>query len=167
MKNFSNFTSPLSLQSIEAKALKAAKASAVSKILSKSPATPAVPRARRKPKAEKKLSEMERDVRSIIDVIKRSAGNGRSVTVEYPHKKGSAHLSVSIENLNDQKEEIRYVFYPSAIDSTRLGSVAIYCKDAAERQIVLSKMGTFFGFRILRAKLELGRRPFVDVTLRS
>lgn len=60
---------------------------------------------------------------------------------------------------------IRYAFYPATLHPDRLGSVAIYCKDprAVQKRIIGS--GTLFGHAVVRATIEIGRRPFVDVTL--
>lgn len=89
-----------------------------------------------------------RSCKGEIDVYRRSARHGA-------------------DGEQDVKDVLvaRYVFYPSTYYPTRLGSVAIYCENAAILCGQLQKDRVLFGHRIVGAQMEWGRRPFVDVRL--
>lgn len=58
----------------------------------------------------------------------------------------------------------KYVFYPHPLDANVLGSVAIYGVGAKEICASIKKDGYLFGRRVKKAVVEIGLRPFVDVT---
>lgn len=62
---------------------------------------------------------------------------------------------------------VSYALYPSSYDAGKLGSVAIYGHDAPARRTQILKQRSLFGYPVVSATLEVGRRPFVDVTLRA
>lgn len=60
---------------------------------------------------------------------------------------------------------IQYAFYPHPAHPSRLGSVALYGEDIAPVYHSLRCCGALFGHRIVALSMEMGRRPFIDVTL--
>ncbi|MCM1336139.1 MAG: hypothetical protein NC187_02680 [Candidatus Amulumruptor caecigallinarius] len=190
MKTSNNSTSTLSatlltLKSIEAKAVKAAaRADNARRAARKQP----------KPKAAKELPAIELEVRSIINAITSRTTDSRCVTVDRDPKGASCKAIIRIFDADalalhrEAMEEYRakiargadrtslpkpasslpvvmYALYPDPVDSTRLGSIAIYCEDAPIRLTLILKQRTLLGHRVAAATLERGRRPFIDVRL--
>lgn len=62
---------------------------------------------------------------------------------------------------------VMYVLYPDTIAQDRLGSIAVYGDGASNRCAAINKSGAIFGFPVRYAKIEIGRRPFVDVYLKQ
>ena len=60
---------------------------------------------------------------------------------------------------------VSYAFYTDTFMPSRIGSVAIYGEKAFNRCLILNKKGFFFGRKIVRATVEQGLRPFVNVRL--
>ena len=60
---------------------------------------------------------------------------------------------------------VSYAFYTDTFRPSRIGSVAIYGDNAFNRCLILNKKGFLFGRKIMRATVEHGLRPFVDVKL--
>lgn len=60
-----------------------------------------------------------------------------------------------------------YVLYPNATGQDALDSIAIYGDGAAQRCSAIVKSGVILGFPVRSAKIESGRRPFVDVHLKQ
>ena len=58
-----------------------------------------------------------------------------------------------------------YAFFADTYRPSKIRSVAVYGANAYNSQYILMKRGFLFGHKILSAKIEYGRRPFVDVTL--
>lgn len=101
------------------------------------------------------------------------------ITVTPPRKENikdedvSAYISVNQPNskigsteLNpDKASQVTYVFYASTYSPSQLGSVAIYAKETATILSLIRRSRSLFGFRVIDATIEHGRRPFIDVTL--
>lgn len=60
---------------------------------------------------------------------------------------------------------VRYALYPAILNRKELGSVAIYSDNAFATKALFATSGSFYGFSIKKATIEMGRRPFVDLTL--
>lgn len=71
------------------------------------------------------------------------------------------------ESLSEAPAVVKYAFYANPVCPNRIGSVAIYAADTTPILAEIRRSGTLFGFRVLRATLERGRRPFIDVTVVS
>lgn len=56
-----------------------------------------------------------------------------------------------------------YAFYPGTYIPSRLGSIAIYADNVTSVLAQIRSGKTLFGIPIMEAKLEHGRRPFIDV----
>lgn len=56
-----------------------------------------------------------------------------------------------------------YAFYPGTYIPTRLGSIAIYADNVTSILAQIRSGKTLFGIPIMEAKIEQGRRPFIDV----
>lgn len=77
-----------------------------------------------------------------------------------------ADLKLEEKNRNQKARPLRqYDFYPHHIYPSRLGSVAIYGENASGTLAALQRSESIFGHRILAANIEMGLRPFIDVTL--
>ena len=61
------------------------------------------------------------------------------------------------------KARVTYVFYPSVYDSAKIGSVAIYGKDALSIGVIAKRYGTLFGVKIKSASAEMGRQPYYSI----
>lgn len=61
---------------------------------------------------------------------------------------------------------VKYAFYPSVYDASRIGSVAIYGENAVSHGLLLQKHPVLFGYSVKSATVEMGVRPFVSVKLR-
>jgi len=186
MKTNLKLNSSISLQALEAKARKAAAIAAATAIVQQHDNA-------KKPH-KKPIPAIERDIRSIYQALKSNANETEVVTFERPDKGVSYLAIINIfrqADLHRQKEEesayrerlaqgadrktlakpfkavpiVRYTFYPSTINHNRLGSIAIYGENASSTRALILKSGHLFGHSIISATLEMGRRPFVDVTL--
>lgn len=62
---------------------------------------------------------------------------------------------------------VKYAFYASTICPGKIGSVAIYSEDITRILTEIRRSGYLFGFRVVKATVEHGRRPFIDVTVAS
>lgn len=71
----------------------------------------------------------------------------------------------STEQNLDKDSKVMYVFYASTYNPSQIGSVAIYAKETAPLLSLIHKSKTLFGFQVIDATIEYGRRPFIDVTL--
>lgn len=117
---------------------------------------------------------IEQEINNIFQLLTNNADENHSVRREKLKRGGSCRGAIGVYNQyaminQDGKEsvkdmmEVLYAFYPSTFHPARLGSVAIYCSDAAVLCRRLRNQSALFGHRILGVKLEWGRRPFVDV----
>jgi len=187
MKTNLKLNSTLSFKAIEAKARKAAAFAAL-----KHAAECNQPVKTR----TKKISDIEREIRSIFRALTSTASEDKVVSIETPVKGASCRAIIRIfktEDINRQSEEekfyheqlsqgmnrneldkpykanpiVMYALYPQAYDSTKLGSIAIYGDDASMRQTLILRQGSLFGHTVVRANLEMGRRLFVNVKLAS
>lgn len=96
------------------------------------------------------------------------AGEGESIKYEFP-KKGSSCLAIfSVCRGYEADAPVirRYAIYPDTYHPDKIGSVAIYCANAAMEYAKIKNQNGLFGRRIIDMKIEMGRRPFIDVKLR-
>jgi len=149
-----------------------------------------------KKRTVREIPEIDRDIRSIFLALNSRTTENSTAVLEKPARGSSCKGIIHIYNQSDlcrQKEEeasyrelrnngsdhahhvkpyrakptVTYAFYPKASDQNKLGSVAIYGENADSRRKLILKIGTLFGYRVINANIEVGRRPFVDVKLRS
>lgn len=125
-----------------------------------------------------RLPEIERDIQSIFKALNSRITDGMKTVMEKSSKTGYCKATIRIlKESNDSTPDsspdkrnvlvIRYSFYASTLDPTKLGSVAIYCDDAASLLASIQASGSLFGHRFISATLEIGRRPFIDVKIRN
>ncbi|MDE6009962.1 MAG: hypothetical protein K2F87_00750, partial [Muribaculaceae bacterium] len=74
-------------------------------------------------------------------------------------------LIASPEAGDVKKSTVTYAFYAATRNPSRLGSVAIYATDATTILSLIRRRKSLFGYSVIDARLEYGRRPFIDVTL--
>lgn len=104
--------------------------------------------------------------KGIISVYsKRELVRQRNEEAEYRESLNRAFSRATLEKPFKAMPEIRYPFYPSTYDDRRLGSVAIYGKEATGNYLSISRREHLFGYRVIEARIEQGKRPFVDVKL--
>lgn len=174
MKTISKLKTLTSLQTAETMALKAAKAAEASRKLRKEE----TPTKTKKPGKKKRprTPSLEKEIRSIFNTMNSDIAQTTKAVMHQPAKGACCKGIISvyaIPDLQREKEEgikakpyATYTFYPSTLDASRLGSVAIYSSDPLSLLLMIRRSGFLFGHKVVKAKLELGRRPFVDVTLR-
>ena len=179
-------TNPIAFrQALEANVRKATAVVATKKATSKD--------AKAKKKAAPQLPLIERQIRSIATQLQAVCGKSMTIVREQPSTGSSCagmvamFDSAALAAFEQEKKEFarllktgqadprlrpvqpaaieRYAFYATSLDSTRLGSVAIYGPNAVQRLLKIKRDASFFGHRMASAKVELGRRPFVDITL--
>ena len=192
MKTNSKLNALTSLQTAETMARKAVTAAEAARKERKATA-PAVAKKDRKKKTQQSPT-LEKEIRSIFNTMSSEASQTTKAVMAQPAKgaycKGMI-MVYTVDDLMRQKEEeteynellkqgadkrdlpkpykakphVTYAFYPSTLDATRLGSVAVYGNDALSMLLMIRKSGSLFGHRVIQAKLEIGIRPFVDVKL--
>ena len=112
-------------------------------------------------------------IESTIDAIEsylvRTVSAGLSVERKKSGRGQSCRCMISIfaeEKPKGRDERIplqTFAFYPGTYIPTRLGSIAIYADNVTSILAQIRSSKTFFGIPIMEAKIELGRRPFIDV----
>lgn len=144
-----------------------------------------------KKRTVREIPEIDRDIRSIFFALNSRTAENSTAVFDKPAQGSSCKGIIHIYDRSDlcrQRDEetsyrelrnngfdhphrakptVTYAFYPKASDHTKLGSVAIYGENADSRRKLILKIGTLFGHRVISANIEMGRRPFVDVKLRS
>lgn len=121
-------------------------------------------------KSKANQSQIELTIGSIFQHLSATLGEGYKVVREKPKKKGVSCRELikvfdSSRSGNEWKPVVVYAFYPKVEASNRLGSIAIYCDNALVRHILICKNRSLFGIPVKESRLEMGKRPFVDVTL--
>ncbi len=116
----------------------------------------------------KSLPEIRQSVRRIYEALSRSAKDNEVVKLEETGDRESYKAVITLSEKQGREEQLRtvetYAFYPAAHNAAKLGSVAIYGPDAAARRMDIVRHRSLFGHAIRDARLEMGRRLFVDVT---
>lgn len=169
MKANLRLNSSLTLNSIESKARRAAAIAATSRSKAKGrPDSKEAPK-----KAQRKLPAIEREINSIFLGIERIYAKDHDVKLERPKNQTSCKAIIKVytkpdpESGEKEPKTLRmYALYPGNYDDRRIGSVAIYGDDAEDTRLQLQSRGNLFGLPIRKVTVELGRRPFVDVTIR-
>lgn len=155
MKTNLKLKSSTPLQALEAKALKATAMAAANRQHAK---------AQTKTHKPKPLTPIEQSLRTLQRAVENWRLDGRKATFERGKGSISACATICIFGQDGSKSPERtFVFYPDPLDPSRLGSVAVYGSDARDTADALNRSNFIFGHRIKRAKVEFGRRPFVDV----
>lgn len=122
-------------------------------------------------------NSIQNEINSIFNSLKANLEEG--LVVEKDHRFKSSSFCKGKINVFDQKDFLKmkedrnyrvtpiesYTFYEDTIKPARIGSVAIYGDNAYNRCLLIKKRGYLFGRRIISARVEMGRRPFVDVKL--
>lgn len=62
---------------------------------------------------------------------------------------------------------LKYAFYPSVYDPSRLGSVAIYGENAVAQGLLVKKRRVLFGHQVASATFESGIHVFMNVKFAS
>jgi hypothetical protein len=112
----------------------------------------------------KKPRTIETEIQSIFRMLCSSVADNAVVKMEKPAQYSTCKGLISIYK-QGMLLQTMYAFYSSSQYPTKLGSVAIYGSDVATYQQRILKRGTLFGYQVVRATLEMGRREFLDVTL--
>lgn len=111
---------------------------------------------------------LNNQIETIYRMLATQASDNSKVKKEKP-KRGSSCKSI-ISIFDSSREDARlcqsYAFYSSTYFPDKLGSVAIYGDNVSQLYGQLKKTGYLFGHRIRGIKVEMGRRPFIDVTLK-
>ncbi len=115
------------------------------------------------------LPQIERDIRAIFSAISSQIEEGFTVKTSQDGSGLSAKWTASIFRdadleLKKPNPVVMYAFYPDPVRADRLGSVAIYGSEPSLYKSMIDRSGSFFGRKVARTSLEMGRRPFVDVT---
>lgn len=157
-----NLISTLTFKAIEAKARKAA---AVAEIEARQQKTV-------KKAVRPQRPAIELDINSIFRVLKNNAAENDTVVLERPGGDFVFRAKISIYRAVEPDMPLKtpvvvYTFYANVLSPDRLGSVAIYGDDPKATLGRIMKSGHLFGHTVRRASVEVGRRPFVDVTLAS
>ncbi len=166
----SSHTIPSTLSSLSFKALEA-KARYAAAMAAISPAPDTKKNKRRK--APDRHSRIERDVRAIFQSLSYKSNDEEVVKLDMTT--GSSCIAmIRVYRRDDILAQptkaapiVCYAFYPSSYDASKLGSVAIYGNGARARRAQILKQGFLFGYPVVNVTIEMGRRPFVDVTLRA
>lgn len=137
-------------------------------------------------------NSLEQEIENIYKVLVATAAEGSVVRKEKVERGKMAKGYISIFQKIDLKREqeeaeayaeakrngdplagkpfvarpkLKYAFYPSTYDDRKIGSVAIYGEEATQHYWQLRKRDILFSHRIRNISLEMGLRPFVNVTL--
>ncbi len=115
------------------------------------------------------LPQIERDIRAIFNALTAQTEEGFTVKTSQDGSGLSAKWTASIFRdadleLKKPNPVVMYAFYPDPVRADRLGSVAIYGSEPSLYKSMIDRSGSFFGRKVARTSLEMGRRPFVDVT---
>lgn len=174
MKTISRLNTLTSLQTAETMALKAAKAAEAARRNRKTEAEINAKKARKK--KQHRTPSIEKEIRSIFNSMSSDIAQTTKAVMLQPAKGACCKGIISVYTISDLQREktegikakpyATYTFYPSTLDASRLGSVAIYAADPLSLLMMIRRSGFLFGHKVVRAKLEMGIRPFVDVTLR-
>lgn len=117
---------------------------------------------------------IEQEISNIFQYLTLYAGENMLVERENVKKgmscKGAIAIKHRVIKQNADGEQTvdkvlvsRYAFYPSTYYPSRLGSVAIYGGNPVGLCGQMRRSGTLFGHSIMSARVEYGRRPFLDV----
>lgn len=183
MKTNQNRISTLSLKALEAKARRAATVAEVRTERQK-------PQKKERPVKRHRRKAIELEINSIYQALRNNASDKEVVILDRPGRDSSSIAKISIYlkvDLLRQKEEeearrvapagntadkpfralptVVYSLYAGTLNPDRLGSVAIYGDNPHSTLSRITKCGRLFGYSVKRASIEIGRRPFVDVTL--
>lgn len=188
MKKNQNLSSTISLKALEAKALKAAAVAELHAQLR-------TPRpSKKKPRRQPQRSAIELEINAIYQALKHNASETETVVIERLGIDSLCRARISVyrkdhllRQTNDVQEfrrlvaagadrrtlrrpfralpQAMYAFYGSSLFPERLGSVAIYGDNPHATLTRIRVCGHFAGHAVKRASIEMGRRPFVDITL--
>jgi hypothetical protein len=107
---------------------------------------------------------IDRQVNSFLRSVERIYADSHEVRIDRPSKNSSCHSIISVYAKPDVPLQ-KFALYPSNFSDRKLGSVAIYGDDAFATKAMIEARGSLFGHSIRMVRVEMGRRPFVDVTL--
>ena len=110
-----------------------------------------------------RLASIETIISDITGVLSQNAPGGSKVERQAPRKGQSCKGTITISYPDTPK--ITYAFYPSTALPSRLGSVAIYTTEISSVLSGIRMTKSLFGFKVAKANIEQGRRPFIDVTI--
>lgn len=115
---------------------------------------------------EKKTTVKGKCCKGMITVTLPRKGKNNDDATSLPHSDHQKNSNIDSTELNSEKDsKVTYVFYPSTFSPSKLGSVAIYAKETATILSLIRRNKSLFGFRVIDARIEYGRRPFIDVNL--
>jgi hypothetical protein len=180
MKTNLKLNNSLSLKALEVQARKAAAIAAIKPQVAPTSAQ-AAPTARkvavapatvRTPKKEKpqRPQTIEAEIRSIFRMLTVSTAENTVVKMDKLSPGTSCKGLIGVYSRDAVNEKlpdvlrVRYAFYASTRNPSKLGSVAIYCDDVASYLTRIQQQGALFGHRVANATIAIGRRRFIDVT---
>jgi hypothetical protein len=179
MKTNLKLNNSLSLKALEAQARKAAAIAAIKPQVAPTPAQ-AAPTAHKvavatanTPKKEKpqRPQTIEAEIRAIFRMLTVSTAENTVVKMDKLSPGSSCKGLIGVygrDSANEKQPDVlrvRYAFYASTRNPSKLGSVAIYCDDVASYLTRIQQQGALFGHRVANATIAIGRRRFIDVTL--
>lgn len=115
------------------------------------------------------IGSIESTINAIENNLVRNVSAGLSVERKKAGKSQTCKEMISIfaEDKPKGKDEriplITYAFYPGTYFPSRLGSVAIYADNVTSILAQIRASKSLFGIPVVEARLEYGRRPFIDV----
>lgn len=148
----------------------------------------------KKSQTKKSFSSIEQEINTIFELMTAKSGHHQVIRKEKVAResacKGIINVYSHIDLLRESEEtaayreakssgsasfykkpfvarpKVKYAFYTDTYDQNRIGSVAIYADNVSALYGMLRKNGFLFGHAISGLSIEMGRRPFLDVTLR-
>ena len=116
-----------------------------------------------------RIGSIESVINAIENNLASNAPAGLSVERKKSGKGQSCKAVISIfaeekpSGEDKRKPLISYAFYHGTYFPSRLGSVAIYADKLTSVLAQIRKGKSLFGIPVIEARLEQGRRPFIDV----
>jgi hypothetical protein len=182
MKTNLKLNNSLSFRALETQARKAAAIAAIKTPITVASATPQKPSRKATPDKPKKAKavvtpNIDSEIHAIFKLFSSTATKDMVVKMEQTKlQKNSCKGIITVSSRDNAPTSgiakdtsaipTRYAFYASTHNPSLLGSVAIYGDNVATLHAQIQKAGSLFGYRVIRANIEMGRRQFVDVLLR-
>lgn len=116
-----------------------------------------------------RIGSIESTISAIESHLVKNASAGLSVERK---KVGKGQTCKAVINIfaedkpvgkDERKPLMTYAFYSGTYLPSRLGSVAIYADNVTSILAQIRASKSLFGIPVVEARLEYGRRPFIDV----
>jgi hypothetical protein len=178
MKTNLKLNNSLSLKALEVQARKAAAIAAIKPQVVPAPAATiahkvavaSAPARDSRKATPQRAQTIESEIRSIFRMLSVATAEDTIVKMDKLSPGTSCKGLIGIYGRDAVNEKlpdllrVRYAFYASTRNPSKLGSVAIYCDDVASYLTRIQQQGALFGHRIANATIAIGRRRFIDVT---